>query len=151
MLCVFWQETSFGDQNGGMPPGGIGSCKKDCFKDVKATGCDLLKKFKNYNDFVKNATACEKAQAAQDYMTCVGLAGYGPPKPKKGKPDNGNYFPGSPTRKKIDNCVQCLSDAGNSRNVSIAQDYPCNVFPCCASLVHSGEIPPDKTVTILKS
>lgn len=46
MLCVFWQETSFGHET---PPGGIGRCTEPCFKTLHGKGC--FKKFKDYDDF----------------------------------------------------------------------------------------------------
>ena len=98
ILCVFWQETSFGQQQ---PPGGIGSCTRDCFDELKRTRSCWITKFGSYSSFVRNATDCEKAQAAADFMGCIGLDRYGP---GPGRP--GDYR--GPTGQKVRQCEHCL-------------------------------------------
>jgi RHS repeat-associated protein len=106
-LCVFWQETSLGTQVGGSPPGGVGSCTQACFEELRRKGCSWLDKFKNYDDFKRNATPCDKASAGWDFMALVGLPKYGP---GKGRP--GNYEGGLLDR--INKCEQCMKDARES-------------------------------------
>ena len=88
-LCIAQQETSFllkpdPGVAGSGGRGGIGNLTPPAFRQLIKEGCSWLKKFKNYEDFAKNATDCEKAQAAQDYLgsqylSKVGLIHFGPP------------------------------------------------------------------------
>ncbi len=98
-LCLFWQETSLGQQS---PPGGMGSCTAACFNELKRRGCSWLGKFSSYASFVNNASACEKAQAAYDFLATVGLSGYGP---GPGRP--GDYR--GPTGDRVKSCADCVN------------------------------------------
>ncbi len=87
MICIAWEETNWGTRQGadGQPPGGVARCTDGCFRDLKNNGkrapCPYLIKYKTYDDFIHNATSCEKLWAAQDYLGCRGLGRYGPPYP----------------------------------------------------------------------
>jgi RHS repeat-associated protein len=100
-MCVFWQETSFGDQASGLPPGGIGSCTKAAFDQLRKLGDARLAKFKDYRDFVANASECEKALCAFDYLSYAGLDRYGP-----GKGRTGSYA--GPLGGRVRKCEECL-------------------------------------------
>ena len=98
-LCLFWQETSLGQQS---PPGGMGSCTPACFNELKRKGCSWLNKYPSYSSFVQSATACEKAQAAYDFLATVGLSAYGP---GPGRP--GDYR--GPTGDRVKACSNCIN------------------------------------------
>ena len=113
-LCYFWQETSFlrnpkdpkKDKKHGPGSGfygGIGNLTQIAFNDLRGRfNCSWIRKFKNYHEFVYNATEIEKAQALQDYLACRGhLEDIGP---KKG--NLGSYY--GPLGQKIRQCAACL-------------------------------------------
>ena len=127
MLCIFWQEDSWGPGNKGEGPG---NCTKDCFEYLagiqigrkRRKKCDYLNKYKSYGDYIARATTCEKIWAAQDYLGCKGINHYGPP--------------GYPVDKLLE-CEECIK-SGNT-NVAVTNDpdgYPCSVAPCCVRKVH---------------
>lgn len=99
MLCVFWQEDSFGPGNKGEEPG---NCTLDCFKTLKQHRC--YSKYKNFNDFKKRATNCEKAQAAYAFMQSVKLDHDGP-----GPHKIGDYR--GETGEKVRDCSKCIDSA----------------------------------------
>ena len=128
MLCVFWQETSWG-KDGVASNEGPGSCTRDCFNVLKGRDgefphnrCSYLNKYKTYQDFERSATQCEKMWAAQDYLSFVGLRRFGPPYPPS-------------TIKKLKNCGECIDSGARSGGPAVANDF-CYAVKCCLGGVH---------------
>ncbi len=71
MMCVLWQESSFGQQS---PTGGMESYTKACIDKLTKRGCG--QKFKSYHDFTSQETPCEKAEAANAFVQIAGLDHY---------------------------------------------------------------------------
>lgn len=131
MVCISWQETNRGTRIGrlGQPPGGVARCTESCFDTLVTPGrhgkdnCSYLSKYKSYGDFRRNATSCEKLWAAQDYLACVGLDGFGPP-----------YSDSMKT--KLTDCEACIR--GGCTNVAIANaGYPCAIARGCVKELHN--------------
>jgi hypothetical protein len=131
MLCITGQETNWGTAKGigGQPPGGVGRCTPSCFATLTKldkngkSNCSYLSKYKSYNDFRVNATSCEKICAAQDFLACVGLGGFGPPYP-------------DPMQEKLTDCESCIR--GGCTNVAIANaGYPCAAARSCVNEIHT--------------
>ena len=90
MTCVFWQEGNFnpaGNSNLGKHEG-MGNLTLDGFKELCAKKCSSVRAFcrhkpairSDYDNFLSSTTVsdCQKAQAAFQYLTLVGLGSYGP-------------------------------------------------------------------------
>ena len=131
MICISWQETNWGSRKGtyGQPPGGVARCTKSCFDSLRQKdkygkiNCPYLAKYKDYDDFRRNASSCEKLWAAQDFLGCVGLKGFGPPYPQD-------------MRDKLTKCASCIR--GGCDNVAIANaGYPCAAARGCVNDIHT--------------
>jgi RHS repeat-associated protein len=116
VLCVLWQETSFGLGNANEGPGNLTKLAFDYLK--KYGHCTGLQSYPTFADFKRRASDGEKLWYAQQYLSCEGLARYGPP-----------YS--SALQQRLQNCQSCI----NKTVATQPGDTLC--INCCFLAVHS--------------
>jgi RHS repeat-associated protein len=124
MACVFWHEGNFNPNGNSNPKGstgpgnmeGMGNLTLPAFQELCRKNCSSVQGFcptppkkatsTDYHRFLgaPSTTPCQKAQAAYQYFTLVGLKGYGP---SSGK---GGYGSNPTLGNSVLDCAACLAN-----------------------------------------